>query len=30
MAEPVDPQRVVEAIKETHGEVDQVGADKKR
>jgi uncharacterized membrane protein len=30
MAEPIDPQRVVEAIKETHGEVDQVGADKKR
>jgi uncharacterized membrane protein len=27
MAEPVDPQRVVQAIKETHDEVEQVGND---
>lgn len=25
MAEPVDPQRVIDAIKETHAEVEQVG-----
>jgi uncharacterized membrane protein len=27
MAEPADPQRVVQAIKETHDEVEQVGND---
>ena len=30
MSEPVDPQRVIEAIKETHGEVEEIGAVKRR
>ena len=30
LAEPVDPQRVIERIKETHGEAEEAGGDKRR
>ena len=30
MSEPVDPQRVIDAIKETHTEVEEIGAVKRR
>ena len=30
MAEPVDPQRVIEAIKETHGEIEEVAGREAR
>ena len=30
MAEPVDPQRVIDAIKETHSEIEQVGGGERR
>jgi uncharacterized membrane protein len=30
MAEPVDPQRVIDAIKETEGEIEHIGADERR